>query len=131
MKKLTVLAILAMLIATPVLADICDDCGITENNVDLWRAIDPSGNGYLSTFDLVLFLKFVQNCNGGFPVIFQEDLSYFWNDECDANGDGVWDYRDQLILNALADYFILTGTTQVHKDDLIDCLRAVILAICP
>ncbi len=130
MRKLIALTLLPLLFATPVLATICDDCGITDDNIDFWRAIDPSGNGYLSTYDLVLFTRFVLNCNGG-PVIFEEDLDDFANSECDINGDGVWDAKDQLILAALSDYFFLTGTTQVHYDDLMDCLRAVILAICP
>lgn len=131
MRKLTVMIVLAMLVATPVLADICDDCGITDDNVDLWRAIDPSGNGYLSTYDLVLFTKFFQNCNGGFPMIFEEDLDEYINSECDVDGDGVWEPSDQLIIEALKDFFILTGLTQVTYEDLIACLRAVILAVCP
>jgi len=109
---------------------LCDICGITEDNIDFWRAIDPSGNGTLSTLDLVLFTK-AHQALGSPTIITQAMVTDAINNQIDLNGDGVWDNKDQNIANALNDYMILTGNNYIYFNQMIDCLRAVILNTCP
>ena len=109
----------------------CATCGITAANVHLWRAIDPSGDGNLTTFDLVL-LQRVVNYQGGICIFFREDLANYANAQTDFNGDGVYNFRDQLIINAIGDLFVLQGNPNtIDLCQMINCLRAVILGTCP
>jgi hypothetical protein len=109
---------------------LCDLCGITEDNIDFWRAIDPSGDGSLSTLDLVLFTKMHQAL-GQPTIITEDDINDAVSNGVDLNGDGVFDGKDWLIRNALVDYMYLTGEDYAYFSLLIDCLRAVILGTCP
>ena len=109
---------------------LCDLCGITEDNVEWWRAIDPSGDGKLSTLDLVLFTKMHQAL-GQPTIITRADIDAAVSNGIDLNGDGVFDGKDWLIRNALVDYMDLVGQDYAYFSLLIDCLRAVILGTCP
>lgn len=133
MKKALIVilfSVLAFVIPAVKANPLCDICGITEDNIDLWRAIDPSGNGTLSTLDLVLFTK-AHQALGSPTIITQAMVNDAVNNQIDLNGDGVWDSKDQNIANALLDYMILTGNTFIYFNQMIDCLRAVILNTCP
>ena len=109
----------------------CADCGITSSNVWMWQAIDPSGDGNLTTFDLIL-LQRVVNYQFGICTFFQEDIAHYWNAQTDFNGDGVWNYKDQNILNAIGDLFYINGNPEtIDLCKMINCLRTVILGTCP
>lgn len=133
MKKITLFALLLIATVASVQAQEipCDECGITDENVALWREIDANCSGGLTVSDIVQFRRFVNNAQFGFPIIFAEDLDDFLNAQTDVNGDGVFDENDVRILQGLQTYFWITGNTSVHIDDLIACLQAVILGTCP
>jgi hypothetical protein len=135
-KKLSgaalVLSLALFLAPAPAAAAVtCASCGITSSNLWQWQAIDPSGNGTLTTFDLVLFQKLV-NFQGGFCIVFQEDLGYYYSGQYDIDGDGSWDIDDQRIINAANDLFYIKGNpTSLNFCDMIECLRTIILGTCP
>lgn len=110
----------------------CDDCGITPENLFVWQNIDPSGNGFLSSADLVLFRR-------AFDAITQltmtttisiQDVIDAINNQTDLNGDGVWNGKDQQIADALFDYMIARGALVIDYNSLQNCLSAVILGSC-
>lgn len=108
----------------------CAQCGITSSNVSAWQAIDANGNGFLTTFDVVLFNKFIHY--QGFCLTFLEDLDAYEAIHADIDGDGSWDIDDQRILNGLAALFAVHGNpTTLNLCDQLDCLRMVILGTCP
>jgi hypothetical protein len=131
---IAVCALAVLMPSTPVAAQTtltCADCGITDCNAAGWWLIDASGDGHLSTFDLAL-LQRVVNYQFGICIFFREDIAHYANAQTDFNGDGVFDHKDQEILNAIEGIFILNGNPD--KLDLcktINCLRMLILGICP
>ena len=107
----------------------CAECGITACNAAGWWLIDASGDGHLSTYDLALIQRVVnyQGC-----IFFLEDIAHYKNAKTDFNGDGVYDYKDEEILNAIEGIFILRGNpVSLNLCQAIDCLRMLILGICP
>mmetsp|Transcript_39002 Transcript_39002/g.117251 ORF Transcript_39002/g.117251 Transcript_39002/m.117251 type:complete len:244 (-) Transcript_39002:173-904(-) len=102
----------------------CWECGITASNVDLFRAIDPNVDGILTTLDLVIFTKFWQQILESTPVVCKSDLYALYQ-----NGNGP---HDKVIL-AMIDYIGLAGDGNgcVVFEDMISCLRKVILGVCP
>ncbi len=130
-RLLPVLSLLLLgflFLPSPALAGECEDCGITDANLDYWLAVDPSGDGKLTTFDLVLLRKFVVNINGGFCLVFKSDVL----SATDFDGDGVWTITDARIRDAILTLFDIQGNpATIDLCQMIRCLQLIILGSCP
>ena len=126
-----VLSLALFFAPSPAAAVTCASCGITSSNLWQWQAIDVNGNGTLTTLDLILLQKLV-NFQGGFCIVFDEDLSAYYFGQYDIDGDGSWDIDDQRIINTVGDIFYIQGNpASLNLCDMIECLRTVILGTCP
>lgn len=109
--------------------DICEDCDITEENIEYWRLFDLNGSGGLTAADLLALRRFQQNT--GIECINETVLSTITKYDIDVTDDGVFDGEDWAVINAFSDYFWLTGDDSITVQEFIDCLQTVILGTCP